>query len=190
MFGLTSRFDHWKYKNTSILLFTLTVLFFLAGTPAAEKFIRWFETLGYAGVFITGVFFVSTFTVAPAAVMLFNFASDFNPFFIALIAGLGAVLGDFIIFRFVKDKVWDELHPLFYNWFHRHLRLEQILSTPYFAWFLPVLGAVIIASPLPDEVGVGLLGISRLSHIQFLSLSFVLNTVGIFLIVALALAVG
>jgi len=190
MFGLKYRFERWKYKNTFLLLASFALLFFLAGTEAADRFILWFETLGYVGIFVTGAFFVSTFTVAPAAVMLFNFAADFNPFFIALAAGSGAVVGDYIIFRFVKDRVWEELHPLFSDWFSRHLKFEQLFATPYFAWFLPVLGAVIIASPLPDEVGVGLLGISRMKHWQFLALSFFLNALGIFAIVVLSLAVG
>jgi uncharacterized membrane protein YdjX (TVP38/TMEM64 family) len=46
-----------------------------------------------------------------------------------------------------------------------------------------VLGAIIIASPLPDEMGVGLMGISKLKTSQFILLSFVLNAIGIFIVV-------
>jgi hypothetical protein len=62
----------------------------------------------------------------------------------------------------------------------------RIFSTPYFAWILPVLGAFIIASPFPDEIGIGLMGISRMKTWQFLLLAFVLNSTGIFFIVTLA----
>ncbi|MCC7436766.1 hypothetical protein IT402_02755, partial [Candidatus Nomurabacteria bacterium] len=64
--------------------------------------------------------------------------------------------------------------------------LSRIISTPYFAWLAPVIGAIIIASPLPDEIGVGLIGISKMKNWQFLVLSFVLNSLGILLIVTLA----
>jgi hypothetical protein len=50
-----------------------------------------------------------------------------------------------------------------------------------------VFGAVIIASPLPDEAGVSLLSLSKLKNWQFILLSFVLNATGIFIIVTLAL---
>ena len=60
----------------------------------------------------------------------------------------------------------------------------HLIHTKYFSWTLPVLGAVIIASPLPDEMGVGLMGISKLKTSQFILLSFVLNSIGIFIIVS------
>jgi len=54
---------------------------------------------------------------------------------------------------------------------------------------LPVTGAVIIASPFPDELGVTLLGLSRVRNIHFLVVTYLLNTIGIFLIVLLARSV-
>lgn len=139
---------------------------------------------GYIGAFVAGIFFVSTFTVAPAGVALFHLAEFLNPLGIALCAGAGAVLGDYLIFRFFKDRVFDEIRPIF-----AHLgdhAIMRIWSTPYFAWILPVVGALIIASPFPDEIGIGLMGISRMKNWQFLALTFVLNSAGIFFIVTLA----
>jgi len=61
-------------------------------------------------------------------------------------------------------------------------KLKHLMHTKYFSWTLPVIGAIIIASPLPDEMGVGLMGISKLKTKQFILLSFILNSIGIFLI--------
>jgi hypothetical protein len=47
---------------------------------------------------------------------------------------------------------------------------------------MPFLGALIIASPLPDELGLVFLGISKLKTRYFLPLSFVLNFFGILII--------
>jgi len=45
-------------------------------------------------------------------------------------------------------------------------------------------GALIIISPLPDELGVSLMGISKLKWYRFLLLSFTLNTLGIFFLLS------
>ena len=181
------RYREWKYKNTTFLVVSLLIFFFFADSMIIRQFINNVGSLGYLGAFITGIFFVSTFTVAPAAVVLFHLAGHLNPFEVAILAGLGAVVGDYIIFRFLKDRVFEELRPLFNRW--GGTQISELLHTPYFAWLLPVIGATIIASPLPDELGVGILGIAKMKHWQFLILSFFLNTAGVFVIVTLARSV-
>lgn len=174
----------WKYRNTALLGLSLVLVFFLADTDIAHALITEIGTYGYLGAAIVGVFFVSTFTVAPASVVLFHLAQDFNPGLIALFAGAGGVVGDLIIFRFLRDGVFDELKPLFTRYGGSHLAV--LLRTPYFAWLTPVIGAVIIASPLPDEIGVALMGLSRIKLWQFVLLAFILDSLGIFAVVLLA----
>lgn len=185
--GIATRYRRWKYKNTTLLILSLIVFFYFADSPSVKSFINGLGSLGYFGAFITGVFFVSTFTVAPAAVVLFNLADHLNPFEVAILAGLGAVVGDYLIFRFFKDRIFEELKPLFDRWTRTHI--SELLHTPYFAWLLPVIGATIIASPLPDELGIGILGIAKMKPWKFLILSFFLNAIGIFIIVTLAQSV-
>lgn len=164
-----------------MLVISIMLFFWLAKTPLVDSLIKEVGTLGYLGAFITGVFFVSTFTVAPAAVILFHLADSLHPIEVALLAGLGAMVGDYFIFRFMKDRVFEELLPVI-----RRLhtpRIKILFKSPYFAWLLPVAGAFVIASPLPDEAGVTMLGLSKIKRWQFFLLAFVLNAVGIFLIV-------
>jgi hypothetical protein len=184
---LYNGYKTWKYKNTFLLIVSLFTIFYLAGTSFGQDVISSISKLGYVGSFLSGIFFVSTFTVAPASIVLFKLAQTFNPLIIALTAGMGAVIGDYVIFRFLKDGVFDEIKPIFMKL--GGSRLERLISTPYFAWLAPVLGAIIIASPFPDEIGVGLMGISKLKNWQFLTISFVLNSLGILLIITLAKSV-
>ena len=167
-----------------MLILSLVLFFYFADSNIAQKLIGALGSLGYLGAFITGIFFVSTFTVAPAAVVLFHLANNLNPFEVAVLSGLGAVVGDYIIFQFVRDRVLEELKPLFRKW--TGSRISRLVHTPYFAWLLPVIGATIIASPLPDELGVSILGIAKMNRWHFLILSFFLNALGIFLIVTLS----
>jgi hypothetical protein len=180
------KWRRWKYENTALLIVSLIAFFFLAQTPLLDSAITSLGNLGYIGAFIVGIFFVSTFTVAPAAVILFHLAETLHPIEVALLAGLGAMLGDFFIFRFMQDKVFDELRPLFLKL--RTPKVKIMFKSPYFAWLLPLFGAFLIASPFPDEVGVGMLGLSKIKRWQFFVLAFTLNAVGIFITISLAQA--
>ena len=177
-------YRNWRYRNTAFLILSIIIMFFLAGTPFVRNLINSIGDLGYIGAFITGIFFVSTFTVAPAIVVLFSLAEHLNPWEVAILAGAGAVLGDYIIFRFVRDRLAGELKNLFMEAGGSYI--ARIFQTKYFAWLTPIIGAAIIASPLPDEAGVGILGVSRLRSWQFLLLSFVLNATGIFIVITIA----
>ncbi|OGE84837.1 MAG: hypothetical protein A3J48_03430 [Candidatus Doudnabacteria bacterium RIFCSPHIGHO2_02_FULL_46_11] len=182
------RYKKWQYKNTAFLIASLLVFFYFADSDFVQNTISRIGEMGYLGAFLAGMFFVSTFTVAPASVLLFFFAKTLPPIYVAVLAGAGAVIGDYIIFKFLKDKVFEEITPIFLRLGGNHI--SRTLRTPYFAWFLPVLGAIIVASPIPDEIGIGLMGISKMKNWQFLILSFVLNFIGIFIVITLAQSVG
>lgn len=184
MENLYKRYRVWKYKNIFFLIISLITLFYVTSTDFGQRAIDSISKLGYIGIFVSGIFFVSTFTVAPASVVLFKLTQIYNPFLIAITAGLGAVIGDYIIFRFLKDGVFEEMKPVFMRLGGSNI--SRLLSTPYFAWLAPVLGALIIASPFPDEIGVGLMGISKLKNWQFITISFLLNSFGILLIITIA----
>lgn len=182
--SLNKHWRHWHYKNTSLLLLSLVLFFLFADTPVIKGIITHIGNFGYLGALITGILFVSVFTVAPAAVVLFFLADTLNPLWVATFAGVGAVIGDYLIFRFLRDRVFDELKPLFLQ--GGGSLLVKLFKTPYFAWTLPLVGAFIIASPFPDEIGIGLLGASKLKNWQFILLSFLLNAIGIFLVIIAA----
>jgi hypothetical protein len=179
------KWRHWKYENTALLAVSLVLVFYLAQTPLLDSVIQKAGELGYLGAFIVGMFFVSTFTVAPAIVILYHLAdTSLHPIEVAVLAGLGAMIGDYIIFRFMKDRVFEELGPIFKKLQHPGVR--DLFASPFFAWLGPLFGAFLIASPLPDEVGVSLLGLTKIKRWQFFAMTFVLNSIGIFLTVLAA----
>jgi hypothetical protein len=128
--------------------------------------------------------FVSLFTVAPAGVVLFNLANTLDPVLLTLVAATGSLIGDYLIIKYLRDHVFEELKPIFIK--INRTSFFHIFHTPFFSWAVPLLGAAIIASPLPDEAGIGLMGISHLKTWQFLIIAFILDLVGIFLIISLA----
>jgi uncharacterized membrane protein YdjX (TVP38/TMEM64 family) len=174
---------HWKYKNLTFLLLSLVLAYFVLRNENLHSYLLHLGNFGYLGAFLAGILFVSTFTVATGAIILLVLAESLSPIEIGIIAGLGAVVGDFAIFRFVKDDLAREIKQI-YNLLNKNHHFSKVLHTKYFSWTLPVVGAIIIASPLPDEIGVSLMGISKLKTYQFFLVSFILNAIGIFLVVS------
>jgi len=166
-----------------ILSMVIFFVFILSSEPF-QNVLKGASALGYFGAFLCGIFFVSIFTVAPTSVILFDIANVHSPIIVAIAAGAGAVIGDYLIFRFLRDRVFDELIPLFKGM--KGSFLKKLFSSPLFTWLIPILGAFIIASPLPDEVGIGLMGLSRVKNWHFILITFLLNAIGIFIVITLA----
>ncbi len=177
--------DRYKYKNLTLLFIGLVIAFFLYRFEMFHSFLLSFGDLGYIGAFIAGFLFVSSFTAATGILILLILAEQLIPIEIALLAGLGAVCGDLLIFHFVKDSLVKEVTPIFNKLGGKHL--TTLLHTKYFSWSLPLIGALIIVSPFPDEIGVSLMGLSKMSTYKFFILSFILNTLGIFLVISASL---
>lgn len=181
-------FFHHKHRHHhNLILFALGFLLaaLIALNPGFNQFINHLGKLGYIGGFVAGILFVSTFTVATGAVILLDLAKNLSPIFLIIVAASGAVAGDFLIFKFIEDDVEGEIQPIYNEIVGSHLR--KILHTKYFAWTLPVLGALIIVSPLPDELGVSLMGISTLTTSRFLLISLASHIVGMSLLIGASL---
>lgn len=161
----------------------LVLFFFLADTLFVHQLLERISTYGYFGTFVAGIFFVSTFTIAPASLVLINLAESQSLFKLALVAGAGGMIGDLIMFRFFKNQIFSELTPLFARFSGKGV--VCLACSPYFSWLMPVFGALIIASPFPDEIGVGMMGVSKIRTWQFMVLTFGLNAFGVLLIIFL-----
>lgn len=138
--------------------------------------------------FIAGMLFVSIFTLAPAAAVLIELFRANSLLDVAFTAGLGGLIGDWLMFRFLRDRVADDLGYLVRHSGFR--RLLAVFRLKCFRWLTPLIGALIVVSPLPDEIGLALMGFSRLSTALFLPLSFALNFLGILAVGLIVRAVG
>lgn len=176
-----------KHKNILLLLLGILLAFFFSANSAFRDFLLKLGDFGYLGAFLAGMLFVSTFTIVTGALIILTLAKTLSPAGLILAAGLGAVIGDLLIFRFVKDDVAAEITPIYDQIAGNHFR--KLFHTRYFAWTLPVVGALIIISPLPDELGVSLLGLSEVKIRKFLLISLASHSVGMFLLVSAALLV-
>lgn len=155
---------------------------FILRNPLFHEAIQSLGDFGYFGGFVAGIFYTSVFTAVPATAVFLLLADTSNFFILSLLGGLGAVVGDYIIYRFFQRETEEVINSRVIKNFHFAQLIKKI---PIIRPLAIVIGAVIVASPFPDELGIALLGVSRLTIKKFLPLSFILNTAGIFVVVGL-----
>ncbi len=174
-----------RHYNLFLLLGGLIFAFILSRLPFFQSLVAEIEKISYLGAALSGLLFTSTFTAATGALLLLNFAQTLDPFWLILCAVSGALLGDILIFLFVKDKVSEDITPIYERFLAKN-HLQKIVRTKYFSWTLPVIGALIIASPFPDELGISLMGLSSMNLLEFLLVSLFSHSFGIFFLISAA----
>ncbi len=167
-----------KYPKLLFLLLTFILAYIIFSGRGYLPFHDSLISLGYIGTFLSGIFFAYGFSAAPATAIFLILAKGQNIFLAAVIGGLGAFVGDFIIFRYIRSSLDKEIRKL-QSRFHFSFRQGRFFKK----YIVPVMAGFIIASPLPDEIGVAMLGASRTIKTRvFFVISFLLNTTGIYAI--------
>ena len=173
--------------DVAIIALSVLIAIILVKTEVLVSILASSKELELFGSFIAGMFFTSIFTVAPATVVLAEIAQVNSIFWVALFGGVGAMIGDLIIFRFVKNRLSDDILYLLKK--SKSERLVSIFRLRIFRWLIAFLGALIIVSPLPDELGLAMIGFSKIKTSLFIPISFLLNSLGILIIGLIAKAV-
>ena len=132
------------------------------------------------GSLIAGFFFTSAFTIAPAAVALAEISQTTSLFAVALWGAFGAVLGDLLLFLFIRDSVSDDIRYALRG--PKYKKIFHIFRLHRLRWLMPILGGLIIASPLPDELGLAVMGFSRMRAAILIPISFVMNFIGVVIV--------
>ncbi len=177
--------NNFVLQDIAIITLSVLVAIILAQSDALKSILESARQLQVLGSFVSGIFFTSVFTTAPAIVALGEISRSGSILLTALFGAMGAVIGDLLIFRFIKDRLSEHLLELIKHekgW----RRVKALVKLKYFRWFTFLAGGLLIASPFPDELGVSLLGISRTKTSLFILISFFFNFVGILAIGAVA----
>jgi hypothetical protein len=183
----------WKYiKKHKELTIDFVVIFFvlifsiiLVSSKVEEKILGNFVGFEYIPYFLAGVFSVNFITAFPAYTFLAKVVTPENFWLVTTMGAIGSVVGDTLIFSFIKFRLLESMIKSF-----KHNRLViSILKTKnhILKYLLILVGCLIIMSPLPDEFGVLLIGLSRIKHRHFIILSLMLNSLGTYLFLRLFL---
>lgn len=187
---MTSLQEHRLRMRSDIGIIAASVFFavYLVASGILEQTFSAFGDLFLLGAFFAGIFFTSVFTVFPAMAVLGELATQAPLFPIALAGATGAAIGDFVIFKFLRDHILGDFSYLISQ--ARKRRWKYIFHLRIFRFFVPFIGALVIASPLPDEIGITMLGIARTRSAIFIPLSFAMNFLGIVVVGLAARGMG
>lgn len=181
---ILSFWKKWRYPYLTAVFISILIAIILGQNEAFKNWLLNLGSLEYIGALFAGTLFVSSFTVPISIVVIGIMTENIQPMALGLIGGVGAVMGDYIVFKLVRSNIQKELALLFGKEATSHVKI--LIHSKYIAWTLPIIGVFIIASPLPDELGVSLLGISKMSDARFILISYLSNAVGILMIASVA----
>ncbi len=179
-----------KYPRLLSFIFSIIASYVLY----ALGYLDWIKELhsGESAVaFVLGGFLFSFgFTAAFGFAIFVELANTMTPINGALLGGVGSLIADMTILLFVQEHLMQELKMLKESWIMRmitgalfHHRFPKWLRETIL-WTISI---VIIASPLPDEIGVALVGsLERIDKRLFALLCLVLNAAGIWVILMAA----
>jgi len=173
---------NYRYKNLTFTFISIGLAIFLSRYNLLNDSLFNLHHIPFIGSFIAGMLYVSAFTAALGIVMLSDSSTTLSPIEIALLAGLGGATADFAIFRFFRSNLIGEITLIYNRLGGRHL--TRLMYHKCFRWSLPIIGAIIIASPFPDEIGISLMGLTRIKNYQFVLMCLALDTIGVFLLVS------
>lgn len=170
-----------KYPKLSLFIVSVILVYVLFSGLAYKPLHDALVFTGYFGTFLAGLLYPYALTSAAGTGILLILAKEQNILFAGVIAGIGALISDIILFLFVTHSFSDEVQKLskekvvrtVNNWIPSSVRV-YLLAT--FAGFL-------IASPLPTEIGIMLMtSIKNMSVKKFAVIVYILHASAIFII--------
>ena len=176
-------------QDVALIVLSVLVAVLLVRTSVLSSLLVSAGEMQVFGAFIAGMFFTSIFTTAPAIVALGEISLLQGIFSTALFGAAGCVAGDLIIFRFFRNRLSEHIAEIVT---HRSVwrRFHLLFARRFFRWITFFVGGFILASPLPEELGIAILGFSRMRVKYFAVLSFVFNFLGIAVIGLIARSIA
>lgn len=167
--------------KTTIFILSLSFAWWLIKSGILHGLVETVLPLKFISEIVAGILYTSFLTSPISVAMLVVLARENNPVMTALLAGAGAAFADILMLKFFRGQLSSNL-----NQASKQLglkRFNSILQKLHLGFMVPLAGAIIVASPLPDELGLIMLGVSKLKYREIAVLTYILNTAGILLIV-------
>lgn len=146
---------------------------------------EFFQTLilpfGVFGIAIAGALYTYSFTTAIGALLLIALLPYYPIGVMAVVGGIGATAADFTIFKFVRDDLKKEVRR-----FGASKMIQNVCSANGILckkWMRNLMGVMIMASPFPDELGIAMMSTTKMKRETFLLLAFIVDIIGIYLLV-------
>ncbi|MDQ3076962.1 MAG: hypothetical protein M3Q63_02855 [bacterium] len=176
--------NEYLLRDLAIVVLSIIIAVLMVKIGVLKNLFTATQEFAILGSFLAGIFFTSAFTIAPASIILAELAGHHSPYVVALCGAAGAMVGDLIIFLFIRDRVSRDI-----SYILKKIKFEKLLSLFHLGFLRvlsPFIGALIIASPLPDELGIAMMGMSKMKTYVLIPVAFLMNFLGILGIATLA----
>ena len=172
-----------NYPKLSAVLLSYIIVFGLFAIIGPADVHHLVEPLGIGGIIVAGALYTYGFTASLGAVLLVAITPDYSPFLMAFLGALGATAADITIFKFLKGNLRTEVLRI-----ARFKPIRRILDSRlmHVKSVRALVGFLVIASPLPDEIGVAFISMTRMHISQFRLVCFAANFVGVYVLTALS----
>ncbi len=181
------RLFHFRYPKLFLLLLSMVLAYYLFKQPVILNWISGLNNLGYFGSFIAGLLLPTGFS-SVLGVGFFLTAKLENLFLAVLIGGVGCMIADLLIFKLIKISFASELKQLEKTKIIH--KIEKIVNKNkhilILHYLLYIFAGIILATPLPDEVGVSMLaGLTTIRPFKLAIISLLIHSTSIYLMLFL-----
>ena len=171
-------------RDLFIILASIILAVVLVKTEAIKSFIDVAHEYKTVSIIIAGAFFTSIFTLAPASVGLVALNAGSSPLIIASIGAIGAACVDLLIVSFIRKDISEDLNNLSKTAIKRHF--IEAFHFGFLKWAALIIGLLIVATPLPDELGLFFIGLSKIRGWILPVIFYVAHFLGIYALLSIA----
>jgi len=175
-----------KYPKLFILIVLTLLAYYLFTQSFVSELIEIFNKLGHFGVFLSGMLTSFGFTAAFGIGLLSKINPE-NIWIATLIAGVGATVIDLLIFKIIKLSFMDEFKKLEKTKFFSEIEhlVKKNKSVLIRHYLLYIFAGLVLATPLPDEIGVSMLaGLTTIKPFKLAVIGFVFHSIAMFVILS------
>jgi hypothetical protein len=170
-----------KYPKLSLFIISVILVYVLFSGLAYKPLHDALVFTGYFGTFLAGLLYPYALTSAAGTGILLILSKEQNILFAGVIAGIGALISDIIVFLFVTHSFSDEVQKLSKETIVR--TVNRWIPDSIRVYLLATFAGLLIASPLPTEIGILLItSIKKISFKKFIIIIYILHASAIFII--------
>jgi hypothetical protein len=174
------------FRYPNIIVFVLGLIFslILYYTGGFAVFFDFLGSLKHFGLFFLGVCYSFSASAGFSSIAFIAIGNETNPLVVSFLGGVGAMVGDLLIFRFVKVGMMNELRFIAEKRLSQTdlVKIRNFFGSGLTRFFGMFIGFLLIASPFPDELGVIILAFSGMRARRSAPVFFFLNAIGIYLL--------
>ncbi len=178
---------HIRYGNLVLVIIGIIASIWLIYNPEILISLTVKEEFGYLSAFILGLIYPTGVTTAASIVGFYIIGNTLNPYLLAIVGSIGAIITDFLIFHFIRHKLLDYFDK-FANKFSKisiNIWRYKVNNHKYLKHLVPLFAGFLIASPIPTEIAIGIFAAIKFKMKWFLLYAFLFHALSIFVIVQL-----